>query len=181
MDDVLTPSTEVKEKTGFVLPLIFVNIWKYDYDSTLGSAQIGNDYKRFIRESFIEELKRSGKFNYVEETADMEIDLKIKTVEMAAPIRKNGMFLFLVIAFSYGQSTAAGPVDVVITADVVLKKDGKELLSKEFQGKHRTGPFGPSYQTEDKLLQDYQTAMIEGVSLAIKDLNENIVKEINKL
>lgn len=181
VDDVLIPSTEVKEKSGFVVPLVFVNFWKYDYEGRLGSAQIGNDYKKFIRESFIEELKRSGKFRYVEQNGDMEIDIKVKTIEMFAPIRKNGNFLFLLIVFSYGQSTSAGPVDVVITADVTLRKEGKELLNKAFQGRHRTGPLNANYNTEDNLLKDYQTAMIEAVSLAVKNLNENIIGEINKL
>jgi hypothetical protein len=30
-------------------------------------------------------------------------------------------------------------------------------------------------------MRDYTTAMIEGVSMAVKDLNEKIVKEINKI
>lgn len=177
IDDFLPPSTTVKEESGFFLPLLVVNVWKYGYQSSLGSAQIGNDYKRFIRESLIEELKRSGKFRYVEEHGDMELDLKIKEITMEAPIHKNGNFLFLFFSISYSQNISAGPVDVVMKADVHIKKDGKELFSQEFQGNGRAGIL----QGANIQLEDYTIAMIEALSLAIKGLNENIIKEINKV
>jgi hypothetical protein len=177
VDDVLPPSTTVEEKSSFVLPLIFLNVWKYDYESSLGCAQIENDYKQFIRESFIDELNRTGKFSYAEGNGDIEIDLKIKAVKMAAPIHKNGHFIFAVYAFMWGQYTSAGPVDAVVTADAVVKKDGKELFSRELLGRGRAGVLkGKNLQ-----LGDYTTAMIEAMSLAIKDLNEHIVEEINTI
>ncbi len=177
VDDVLPPSTTVEEKSSFVLPLIFLNVWKYDYESSLGYAQIENDYKQFIRESFIDELKRSAKFSYVEDNGDMEVELTIKGITMAAPIHKNGNVIFAVYAVSWSQYTSAGPVDVVVTANVVLKKDGKELFSRELLGRGRAGVLkGKNLQ-----LADYTTAMIEAMSLAIKDLNEHIVKEINTI
>jgi len=177
IDEVLQPSTTVRKTSGFVLPLLFVNLWKFDYQSSLGYAQIVNDYKQFIRDSFVEELKRSGKFKYVEDRGDIEIDIKIKTITMSAPIYRGGHFLFVMVAWAYGYYISAGPVDVVVKADVVLKKAGNELLGKECQGTFRTGIL----KGKDFKLEDYTTAMIEGLSLAIKDLNENIVKEIDKI
>ena len=177
IDDFLPPSTTVKKESGFFLPLLVVNVWKYDYQSSLGSAQIGNDYKRFIRESFIEELKRSGKFSYVEENGDMELGLKIKEITMAAPIRKVGNFLCLFLTISYSEAFSAGPVDVVVKADVLIKKDGKELFSQEFNGNGSAGVL----QGANIQLEDYTIAMIEALSLAIKSLNGNIIKEINKV
>jgi hypothetical protein len=182
VDDVLPASTTVEKKEGSLLPLLFVNTWKYYYQSSLGYEQITNDYKKFIQESFVEELKRSAKFRYVEDKGDMEIDIRIKTITMTAPIHQNGMFMFLLVAFSYINNTSAGPVDVVVTADAVVKKEGKPLWSKEFQGKHKINVLNGNYTNQQgKLLQDYTTAMIEDLSVAIKNLNENIVKEINTI
>jgi|CXWL01.1.fsa_nt_gi hypothetical protein len=177
IDDFLPPSTTVKEESGFFLPLLVVNVWKYGYQSSLGSAQIANDYKLFIRESLVEELKRSAKFSYVEEHGDMELDLKIKEITMAAPIYKNGNFLFLFFSIAYSQNISAGPVDVVVKADALIRKNGKELFSQEFQGNGRAGIL----QGANIQLEDYTIAMIEALSLAIKGLNENIIKEVNKL
>jgi hypothetical protein len=182
VDDVLPPSTTVQKTAGSVLPFLFVNTWEYDYQSSLGYEQIKNNYKKFIQESFVEELKRSGKFRYVEDKGNMEIDIKIKKVHMSAPIHERGNFLFLVFAASFGEQTTAGPVDVVVMADAILTKNGKTVFSKEFQGKGKTNVLNANYTNKRvKLLEDYTLAMIEGLSVAIKNLNENIVKEINTI
>jgi hypothetical protein len=181
VDDILPPSTTV-DKTGmFILPLIVWDSWKVNYQSRLGVAQIGNDYKQFIKDRFIEELKRSGKLPYADENGAVEIDVHVKSLTMSAPIIESGYFLFLLYAAAYGQFTAAGPVDVVVTADVAVKKDGRELFSREVQGKSRTTTLDARYTAESKLLTDFQAAMIEGTSMAIKDLSENLVREINTL
>jgi hypothetical protein len=177
VEDVLPSSTTVQEQSSSIFPFLVVNVWNYRYQSNLGYEQIGNDYKTFIRESFIEDLKRSGKFSYVEDNGDMEIDVKIKTIKMAAPVYKNGMFLFLLFAVSYHESVWAGPVDVVLRADAVLKKNGKELFRREFQGMNRTG----ALNVNKLKLEDYNTVMVEALSLAIKNLNETIVREINSV
>lgn len=176
VDDILQPNTTVEEKSGYIVPLLFLNFWKFEYQSSLGYAQIKNDYKKFIRESFVQELERSGKFRPVEEQGDLELDIEVKNVTMSAPIVKTGNFLFVVVALGFSHNTLAGPVDVVITANVALKKDGSELFSREFQGRCRTNILSGT----DIKMEDYTLAMIEGLSLAIKDLHENIVEEINK-
>lgn len=176
VDEVLPQATSVTEKSGFVLPLLVVNLWKYDYQSQLGQSQLTNDYKAFIRESFVEELKRSGKYNYVEDQSEMEIDLKIKTISMTAPMRKTGNVIFVVYAVAFDQSYYAGPAEALITADAVLKKDGKEIFNQEFTGLGRTGML----QGQNLNIADFTTAMIEALSLSVKNLNESIVREINK-
>jgi len=177
VDDVLPTMTSVREESGFVLPLLFVNIWKYEYQSRLGYSQLSNDYKAFFKESFIEELKRSGKFNYVDDHGDMEIDMKVKGISMTAPMRKVGNVIFAVYAVAYSQSIWAGPAEVLVTADAVLKRDGKEIFNQEFRGIGRTGVL----QGRNLNISDFTTAMIEALSLSVKNLNENIVREINKI
>lgn len=176
VDDILQPNTTVEKKSGYIVPLLFLNFWKFEYQSSLGYAQIKNDYKKFIQESFVQELERSGKFRQIEDQADLELDIEVKNVTMSAPIVKTGNFLFVVVAWGFGYNTLAGPVDVVATANVALKKDGIELFNKEFHGNSRTNILSGT----NIKMEDYTLAMIEGLSLAIKDLHENIVEEINK-
>jgi uncharacterized lipoprotein YmbA len=176
VEDVLPETTTVKEESGFFLPLLVVNIWKYDYESRLGRAQLSNDYKAFIKDSVIEELRRSGKYNYVDDHGDMEIDLRIKEITMTAPMRKTGNVIFVLYAVSYHQTIWAGPAEVFVTADAVLKQDGKEIFNQEFRGRGKTGML----QAKKPNLQDLTTAMIEALSSALKNLNESIVREINK-
>ncbi|HEU4504124.1 MAG TPA: hypothetical protein VFR79_04790 [Nitrospira sp.] len=177
VEDVLPQTTSVTEQSGFMLPLLVVNVWKYDYHSQLGHSQLTNDYKTFIKDSFVEELKRSGKFSYVDDQSAMEIDLKIKTISMTAPIRKTGNVIFLLYAVSFSQSYYAGPAEALITADAVLKKDGTEVFTQQFTGVGKTGVL----QGRNLDIADFTTAMIEALSLSVKNLHENIVREINKI
>ena len=177
VEDVLPETTTVEQESGFFLPLLVVNIWKYDYQSRLGRAQLSNDYKAFIKDSFIEEFRRSGKFNCADDPSDMTLDLRVKAITMTAPMRKAGNVIFLLYGVSYRQSISAGPAEVFVTADAVLKKEGKEVFNQEFRGRGKTGML----QTRSLEIQDFTTAMIEALSSALKDLNENIVREINKI
>src|SRR5262245_11666159 len=177
VEDVLPQTTSVTEKSGSVLPLLVVNVWKYDYQSQLGQSQITNDYKTFIKDSFVEELKRSGKFSYVDDQGEMELDLRIKNISMSAPMRKAGNVIFLLYAVSFSQSYYAGPAEMLITADAVLKRDGKEILNQEFSGMGRSGVL----QGRNLNISDFTTAMIEALSMSVKNLNERIVNEINKI
>ncbi|MBI3622048.1 MAG: hypothetical protein HY208_07685 [Nitrospirae bacterium] len=181
VDDILPPATTV-DKTGmFILPLIVWDSWKINYQSRLGAAQVTNDYKQFIKDRFIDELKRSGRLPYAEDNGAIEIDVHVKNLTMSAPIVHFGYFLFALYVWAFGQYTVAGPVDVVVTADIAAKKDGRELLSREVRGESRTNSLDARYTAESKLLTDFQAAMIEGTSMAIKNLNENLVREINTL
>jgi hypothetical protein len=176
VDDVLPPITTVRHESSFVLPLLVFNMWKYGYKSNLGAAQIGNDYKSFIRESFVEELKRSGKFAYADDKADLEIDLRVKTIAMDAPIYEQGHFIAAGYFFAWGRYTSAGPVDVIVTAEAICKRDGQELFSREVQGRGRAGVL----QGKNLQLGEYTTTMIEALSMAVKGFNETVVREVNK-
>ncbi len=177
VDDVLAPNTIVENKSRFVLPLILVNIWKQEDQARLGYAQLENDYKKFFRESFIEELKRSGTYAIRDERGDLILEVTIKKIEMSAPINQHGNFIFALFFFAFGSQTTAGPVDVSVAADVQATRGDAVVLTKELKGNFRTNIL----TGKNANLNDYTTAMIEGVSMAAKDLNEKIVKEINKI
>ncbi len=177
VDDVLTPDTVVKRKSTFVLPLLFFNMWKQEDQARLGYSQIENDYKQFFRESLIEELKRSGVTEYRDDRGDVTLDVKIKKIEMSAPIVQAGNFIFAFFFFAWHSGTKAGPVDVTIDADVRANKGSEVVFTRELRGSFQTNILAG----KNTNLKDFTTAMIEGVSMAIKNLNENIVKEINKI
>ncbi len=175
--DVLAPDTVVKNKSSSVLPFLFFNSWKQEDQARLGYAQIENDYKQFLRASLIEEVKRSGTYALQDGQGDISLDITIKKIEMSAPINQQGQFIFALFFFAFGSQTTAGPVDVTVDADVRASKGGAVVLTKELQGSFRTNIL----KGKNAILQDYTIAMIEGVSMAVKDLNEKIVKEINSI
>jgi hypothetical protein len=177
VEDVLAPDTIVTRKSSFFLPLIFFNMWKQEDQARLGYAQLENDYKQFLRESFIEEVKRSGTYSIQDGNGDVSLEVKIKQIEMSAPINQHGNFIFAFVFFAFGTQTTLGPVDVSVDADVQASKGGAVVLTRELKGRFRTNILAG----KNVNMRDYTTAMIEGVSMAVKDLNEKIVKEINKI
>ena len=177
VDDVLPPDTTVRKKSGFLVPLLFVNFWKYEYECRLGSSQIENDYKEFARQSFIEELERSGTYRQAEDYGDLEVEVGLRSLTMSAPMVKVGDIFFVLYAYGYNESTLAGPVESVVTADVVIRRDGHELVNRRFQGSSRTNTLKGNFMS----VADYTATMIEGFSLALKDLNEHLVQEINRI
>lgn len=177
VEDVLPPDTVVTRKSSFFLPLIFFNMWKQEDQAQLGYAQLENDYKQFLRESFVEEMKRSGTYAIGDGQGDLNLEVRIKKIEMSAPINQNGNFIFAVFFFAFGSHTTLGPVDVSVDADVQASKGGAVVLTRELKGRFRTNILAG----KNANMKDYTTAMIEGVSMAVKDLNEKIVKEINKI
>lgn len=177
----LPPVTTVRKTGGYAVPLLFVTLWKGEYQSALGAAQISNDYVQFMKDSLTEELKRSAKYGFVERDGDLEVDVRVTKIQMSAPIVESGNFLFLVLAWSYSKSVQAGPVEVAIEGEAVMRKGGQEVLRKPVLGRSRTGGLLKKYGDIDQLTRDFTTTMIEGFSLAVKDFNDNVVSEVNGL
>lgn len=177
VDDVLPPQTTVRKVSSSVLPLLVFNRWTEDMRAQLGYAQIENDYKQFMREHFLEELKRSGRFSAQDGAADLDVTVRIRSLELSAPIRHRGTFFFFLLIFGGGHYYSVGPVSVAVTADVTVERSGAKVLTGVITGKHAT----TILEGKDVGLGDYTVAMIEGVSLAVKDLNQRIVREINRL
>ncbi len=175
--DVLAADTSVKNKSSSVLPFLFFNTWKQQDQARLGYAQVENDYKQFLRESLVEEFKRNSFYELRNDHGDVAVDVTIKKIEMSAPIYQQGTFIFLVFFFAGGSQTIAGPVDVTVDADVRASRGGDVVLAKELQGSYRTNIL----KGRNAILQDYTVTMIEGMSLAVKKLNEKIVQEINTI
>jgi len=175
--DVLPPTTVVTNKSSSIVPLLVYNTWSQEDQARLGYAQLENDYKQFFRDSFIEEIRRSGGYAYKTDSGDLVLEITVHKLEMSAPINQRGFFFFALIVFGGGNQTSIGPVDVVISADVKATKNGSVVLDKKLAGRFRTAVFTAK---GNAILQDYTVAMIEGVSMAVKNLNEIIVQEINK-
>jgi hypothetical protein len=177
VDDILPAETTVREVSSSVLPFLLYNTWTEEMQAQLGYAQIENDYKQFMRRHFEEELERSGRFTVQNEPADLNIAVRITKLEMSAPVRHRGTFFFFLFIFGGGQYYAAGPVDVAVHANVTAERGGVTVFSGAFVGKYATSIL----EGKNVRLGDYTSAMIEGTAMAVKDLNQRIVRQINRL
>ncbi len=177
VDDVLPARTTVRSVDSSVLPLLVYNTWTEEMRAQLGYASIENDYKRALREHFLAELRRSGRFAYREGAADLAVTVRVRKVEISAPVRHRGTFFFFLFIFGGGAYYSAGPAVATVTADVSVERAGSQVMSGTFSGKHATNIL----EGRDVRLDDFTVAMIEAVSLAVKDLNERIVNALNRV
>ena len=183
VEEVLPPDTRVDKTSGFVVPLLFLNFWHYKYQASLGYDRIVNDYKQFMRESFIQEVRQGSLFAYAEDQGDFTVDVTINKIEISAPIKQSGYIDVFPYLVGWNENFEFGPLDVEVQADVVVKHDGAVVSNMKVQGKYKTDIDVKNLTWERTdlgvLMQDYTSVMIESLSLAIKDLNQNIVTMIN--
>ncbi len=181
VEHALPPTTTVKRTGGWVVPLVLIDAWMGKYECTLGSAQILNEWGPFVKDSLVEDLRRGARYALVEKGGDLRIEVKVAKVAMKAPVVEDGHFAFLLVAATWGKSIRAGPVDVAVEGEVVARRGGREVLRKAILGTARTGNLRRKDNDLDAFVADFTTAMIEGLSLAVKDFNGSVVDEVNRL
>lgn len=181
VDAALSPETTVRKTGGWAVPLLLVNLWKGEYQTKLGAAQLTNDWAAFVRESLAEDLRRDARYAVVEQGGDLRMEVRLSKVEMTAPVVEGGDFLFLLLAFSWSQWIRGGPVEVAIEGDVVVRRGGQEVLRKAVRGRSRSGALSPRTTGFDRFTADLGSAMIEALSLGVKSFNGAVVAELNEL
>jgi hypothetical protein len=85
VEAALPPTTTVRRTGGWVAPFLLVNVWKGEYQSSLGAEQLTNDCAAFMKESLKEDLRRGARYALVEQGGDLRVDVKVTKIEMSAP------------------------------------------------------------------------------------------------
>ncbi|HEX9051142.1 MAG TPA: hypothetical protein VF841_11480 [Anaeromyxobacter sp.] len=177
----LPPATTVRKTGGWVVPLLLVNAWQGEYRSSLGAAQLANDYRAFMKESLEEDLRRAARYRLVDGSGDLRVDVNVTKIEMSAPIAEGGHFVFLLLAVGWGNWIRAGPVDVTIEGETIVTRAGQEPVRSTVVGRSRSRILYRKGTNADTYVADFTTAMIESLSLAVKGFNGAVVEEVNRL
>lgn len=173
VDDVLPPDTIVKVK-NLVIPLIVIDYARHEYQCKLGYHEIVNDYKKFMRNSFIEDLIQNSVYAYVENQGALTVDIHIKKVDLSGTFTSWWGFSFLPFLLIGKDEGGAELVDVDIQAEAIMKKDQTVVFSGDVHGKHAVRARKIVASTE------YTTMMIESLAAAVKNLNANVIQAINQ-
>jgi hypothetical protein len=181
VDGVLPPETTVRKTGGWVVPLLFFNAWKGSYQANLGAAQLQSDCAAFITESLREDLKRGAKYELVEKDGGIHLDVHVTKITMNAPVQEGGTMLFLLLAVSWSQWIQAAPVDVAIQGEIVARRDGVEVFRKPVLGRARAGGLKRAKSDFAQFAADFDAAMAEALSLAVKGFDDSLVEEVNRL
>jgi hypothetical protein len=106
------------------------------------------------------------------------MDITISKIDMSAPIKGLGVFVFMftdnpLVPFEYKSDYSGEPINVDIKAEVVLKKGHDTVFASEIHGKYE------GWKQDSIIPRQYTSWLTSSLSMAIKDLNANIVKAVN--
>ena len=102
IDDSATPPyTTVKRKGGVIIPLLFFNFGKDNYEVTLGEKSLIQPYSDFLADALLAECNRSSCFNLKVKNGDLLpdsaliLEIKVnKNITTSKMISSGGVFLF---------------------------------------------------------------------------------------
>ncbi len=187
LDSVYAPlenqSIALLDKTkSSTTPLLIYNDWKYEFDYKVGYNSYQENLSSFIQESFINESSRSGVFQSKDKQNDnSEYRLSIHLEENYAtgPLKVDGMFLYLLVAYSISENQMAGPGKAFTKFKYTLKKGNEVVLESSVESESLTEPLQAISTSSKKLRQDFNTSLVEATSMTIKENISKIVSELN--
>ena len=161
-----------------LIPLGVYNYFNQRWWCRLGLAQIANDPEGFIREGLTEELRRTSRHPIATGTADVELEVIVTKIDSVAPVEEGadgvGLAGGMVLKDDW---LKAGPVVSSIEAELVLR--GREATPRRSK---IVGTATVEIPLAERGLADLDRlvpALVNGLSLAIADLNRKIVEAID--
>ena len=174
-------STEVVTLKSSVLPFLFYNSWKYEYECALGRSGIDDDLCSFVARSFREESNRSGRYDIAPliEVCDYQLNITIDDHATISPYTEKGSLFFLVAGYAMHEEATAGPGVSRVTMTAVLSKGDSIIYRNSFHAEKTGFPLQKKYEKEKELRMALTNSMVESLSYACKNVIEQIVAEIN--
>lgn len=169
----LPPETIGRVLRRTVLPLVVLNYMEERWRADLGRAQLANDVEDFVRGTLVEELQRSSRRTVVLGPADQELDVTVTRTECGVVASQETFLVLLFNTASGEQSFSVRPAVAAVEAEVLLRSRGRELRREKVVGQAEVRvPKADRLSVEGAALV---RAMAEALSLAVRDLNRQIV------
>jgi len=124
----LSDTTKVERLKGWVVPLLFINVWRSENQCVQGKSMIEDDITYFLKTSLANEINRSGSFKTdTLNKSEYSIKLSIDEIKTAGPYVSSGYFYFALYVYGYSYSDIAGPAISTMKVNYQLYK-GKDIV-----------------------------------------------------
>ncbi len=174
-DQSVRKKTSVTKKSGWIIPLGIVNIWKSKKMCYQGISSYYTPVERSFNHYLKAESRRSGVYQLDSLNADYELSIEIKKIEAYGPYTDVGYtYAYL---FSYRGTT--GPAFAELTATYQLKKNGAVIKEETFESNKKVAFIDHFYDDRKDLLKIYSTRMAEATSQNMKTVIEAMVTDLN--
>ncbi|MEZ5105011.1 MAG: hypothetical protein R2757_10985 [Draconibacterium sp.] len=179
-ESLMNDTTKVHKLKGWFIPLVLVNLWNSQNECIQGKSMFEEDIPDFLQASLIEEINRSGNFNYDSlNNSDYQLEISIDEIRTQGPYESKGFFYFAFFVYGYSYADVAGPATSNLAVTYKLKKGDSVLQSNSFYSEKITEQINKRYTNTKILQQDYAISMVEAVSYNFKNVIELIIADLN--
>jgi hypothetical protein len=171
----------VRAARSYVIPVIIYNEWGSEFDYRLGSASIQQDVASFVQSAVITESSRSGIFtaDSARTANDLVLEIGIDSIGAQGQYFKKGSFIYLLFAYAFDEKEGIGNSMAYAQCRYRLRKGDTILIEDVVRSQHAPQTPDMRYGSPKLLRADFNSALIEALSLSIKDNIEKIVQEVN--
>lgn len=181
--------TTIQRKGGFFLPLLLYNYERNNYRTRLGEHSLSQLYREFLTDALLAECNSSTCFQLLHdpdqrEVADSIYRLEVKILQNETTggvvLTKNHLIGLDGEYISF-QSSRYRPAHSQLQIAVRLSYQTTCLLNKTYQVQHKQSRKSRSYETSYDANQACLNDMAESLSLATKEIVEEISQELHLL
>ncbi len=176
IDKSVRQKTSVTKKSGWMIPLIVINIWKSKKICYQGLSSFYTPIEQSFKHYLKEESSRSGNYQLDSLDADYELEIILKKVEAYGPYKDVGSSFFL---STIDYTGTAGPAVAELEATYQLKKNGVLIRESPFESNRIVEFIDHDYDDRNDLLKTYAIRMAEATSQNIKTVIEAMVVDLN--
>jgi hypothetical protein len=124
------PDSAVFQKTAtFVLPLLFINVWRHTTRYTVGRLQFKDRLEDHLKTAFEVGLSQFG-YKITDANPDIEISINARKINSAVDYTAKGYFFFALVAYGYSYGDENGPYFSHLIFEVTTKEGGREYKSE---------------------------------------------------
>jgi len=135
----MNDTTKVKRLKGWVVPLLFINVWRSENHCIQGKSMIEDDITNFFKTSLSNEINRSGSFKTdTLNNSEYSIKLSIDEIKTDGPYVSSGYFYFALYVYGYSYSDIAGPAMSTMKVNYQLYKGADVVLENTIDARQIT-------------------------------------------
>jgi hypothetical protein len=179
----LNPTTIVDKTSGYIVPLLAVNFWDFEYSCTLGSATLEESLADFAAKAFLNESLRSGRYisGLVNKDCDYQLSLTINHHNTGGPYKQSGSVIFLLSFYSVSQYEMGGPVVTDITLTAWMTQADSVVMDKQYTAEQTSNLIRQERRNVIEYREHFANSLVESLSMAMKQCIEDIVADINTI
>lgn len=189
----LVPVTAVKKKGTTVIPLLLYNYTGETFEVTLGETSLNIPYQYFVVDALVSECNTSTCFNlYASKDSlvaqtDYQIDIKVGRCQTSSQVKFNTHTILFVDFFSMDPdflsvlSHKVRPALTDLEFVVTVKQRDDVFFQKEYVLRHSHSPRWNSMDELNDLSYSCVDNMAVGLSLATKEIVEEIAADLNRV